>query len=86
MVCIFAAQWQSWPPGKPFDLGPGWFRRAADRDVEPAFVEHRGTGGGFRNVMRLYPGRGLGVVITANTTRSYDHDVLMRAVLDSVNP
>ena len=54
--------------------------------VEPAFVEHRGTGGGFRNVMRLHPGRGLGVVITADTTRSYDHDVLMRAVLDSVNP
>jgi hypothetical protein len=36
--------------------------------------------------MRLHPGRGLGVVITADTTRSYDHDVLMRAVLDSVNP
>jgi hypothetical protein len=36
--------------------------------------------------MRLHPGRGLGVVITAGTTRSYDHDVLMRAVLDSVNP
>jgi hypothetical protein len=36
--------------------------------------------------MRLHPGRGLGVVITAKTTRSYNQDVLMRAVLDSVNP
>jgi CubicO group peptidase (beta-lactamase class C family) len=64
-------------PGKPFDLGLGWFRRPADRDARPAFVEHWGTGGGFWNAMRLYPDLGLGVVVMANTTRAYDHPALM---------
>lgn len=68
-------------PGRPFDLGLGWFRRAADRHVQPAFVEHWGTGGGFWNAMRLYPELGLGVVVMANTTRAYDHDALMTALL-----
>ncbi|PRY51709.1 CubicO group peptidase (beta-lactamase class C family) [Geodermatophilus tzadiensis] len=67
-------------PGRPFDLGLGWFRRPADRDAHPAFVEHWGTGGGFWNAMRLYPGLGLGVVVMANTTRAYDHHVLMTAL------
>ena len=71
-------------PGKPFDLGLGWFRPATDRDATPPFVEHWGTGGGFWNAMRLYPGLGLGIVVMANTTRPYDHPVLMEAVVESL--
>jgi CubicO group peptidase (beta-lactamase class C family) len=68
-------------PGRPFDLGLGWFRRPADRDAQPAFVEHWGTGGGFWNAMRLYPDLGLGVVVMANSTRGYDHSAMMTALL-----
>jgi CubicO group peptidase (beta-lactamase class C family) len=68
-------------PGRPFDLGLGWFRRPADRNARPAFVEHWGTGGGCWNAMRLYPELGLGVVVMANTTRAYDHHALMTAVV-----
>jgi CubicO group peptidase (beta-lactamase class C family) len=68
-------------PGRPFDLGLGWFRRPADGPAQPSFVEHWGTGGGFRNAMRLYPDLGLGLVVMANTTRAYDHDALMAALL-----
>ena len=68
-------------PGKPFDFGLGWFRRPADRDAQPAFVEHWGTGGGFWNAMRIYPELDLGIVVMANSTRSYQHDLLMRAAV-----
>jgi CubicO group peptidase (beta-lactamase class C family) len=68
-------------PGKPFDVGLGWFRRPADRDSRPAFVEHWGTGGGFWNAMRIYPELDLGIVVMANTTRSYHHDALMQAAV-----
>ena len=71
-------------PGKPFDLGLGWFRRSADRQASPPFVEHWGTGLGYWNAMRLYPGLGIGIVVMANTTRPYDHGELMSAVLQSV--
>ena len=67
--------------GKPFDLGLGWFRRPQDRTVRPRFVEHWGTGGGFWNVMRLYPDLDLGIVIMANATQRYEHDAVMRAVV-----
>jgi len=70
--------------GKPFDLGLGWFRRSDDRDAAQSFVEHWGTGLGYWNAMRLYPGLGLGIVVMANTTRPYDHAALMSAVLASV--
>ena len=71
-------------PGKPFDLGLGWFRRPADRDAQPRFVEHWGTGGGFWNAMRLYPDLGLGLVVMANTTRAYGHAALMSALVAAV--
>jgi CubicO group peptidase (beta-lactamase class C family) len=67
--------------GRPFDLGLGWFRRPADRNARPAFVEHWGTGAGFWNAMRLYPDLGLGIVVMANTTRAYDHSALMTALV-----
>jgi hypothetical protein len=34
-------------PGRRFDLGLGWFRRAKRRDDEPPSVEHLGGGAGF---------------------------------------
>jgi CubicO group peptidase (beta-lactamase class C family) len=73
-------------PGRPFDLGLGWFRRPADRDATPTFVEHWGTGGGFWNAMRLYPDSDLGIVTMANTTGAYDHDAIMGAVHAAFQP
>jgi CubicO group peptidase (beta-lactamase class C family) len=62
--------------GKPFDHGLGWFRPPKERDRAPAFVEHYGGGGGYHNLMRLYPDRGLGVVVMGNST-SYDVDTVV---------
>ena len=45
----------------------------------PSFVEHYGGGGGYHNLMRLYPGRGVGVVVMGNST-SYDVDVVVDAL------
>ena len=45
----------------------------------PAFVEHLGSGGGYCNVLRIYPELDLGVAIMANTTRSYDHHAICTA-------
>ena len=65
-------------PGKPFDLGLGWFRKpTASRTMA---VEHLGAGGGFYNAMRLYPGIGLGIVAMANTTTAWDHAALFDAI------
>ena len=40
-------------PGKPYDLGLGWFRHGSRSD--PSHIEHLGGGAGFWNVIRLYP-------------------------------
>jgi CubicO group peptidase (beta-lactamase class C family) len=60
--------------GKPFDHGIGWFRRRTA--AAAPWVEHFGTGAGFWNVMRLYPDRGLGVVVMTNSTHGYDFEPL----------
>ena len=39
-------------------------------------MEHFGAGAGFWNVMRLYPDRGLGIVVMSNSTRMYDFEPL----------
>jgi CubicO group peptidase (beta-lactamase class C family) len=65
--------------GKPFDHGLGWFRPPKERDRAPAFVEHYGGGGGYHNLMRLYPDRGVGVVVMGNST-SYDVDTVVDAL------
>ena len=62
-------------PGKPFDHGLGWFRRPTAGSGD--WVEHFGSGVGFWNVMRLYPNRGIGVVIMSNTTKMYDFEPLV---------
>ncbi len=62
-------------PGKPFDHGFGWFRRPTNGIGD--WVEHFGAGAGFWNVTRLYPDRGVGVVVMANTTSTYDFEPLL---------
>jgi CubicO group peptidase (beta-lactamase class C family) len=66
-------------PGNPFDHGLGWFRRPGPGDDDR--VEHFGAGVGYWNVMRLYPRRGLGVVVMANTTRPYAFEPLLAAIV-----
>jgi CubicO group peptidase (beta-lactamase class C family) len=63
--------------GRKLDVGYGWFRRGADR-VKAEFWEHLGGGGGFWNMMRIYPSEGLGIVSMGNAT-SYDHDAVAEA-------
>jgi CubicO group peptidase (beta-lactamase class C family) len=62
--------------GKPFDHGIGWFRKPADANRIPGFVEHYGTGGGHWNAMRIYPDTGIAMVAMTNTTFSWDFDTL----------
>jgi CubicO group peptidase (beta-lactamase class C family) len=69
--------------GKRYDLGLGWFRPAKERDADPPFVEHLGGGAGFYNVMRIYPTRGVGVVVMGNVTR-YDIDAIAALALEDV--
>jgi CubicO group peptidase (beta-lactamase class C family) len=68
-------------PGKPFDHGIGWFRRPTKASGQ--WVEHFGTGAGFWNVMRLYPDRGLGVVVMTNSTAGYDFEPLFALLADA---
>ena len=68
--------------GKRFDHGIGWFRRPADSDRTPAFVEHYGTGVGFWNAMRIYPDDGLAMVAMANTTAQWNVDQLFTQLKD----
>ena len=62
-------------PGKPVDLGLGWYRNP-NSTSKPRHVEHVGAGGGFYNAMRIYPDADLGLVIMANTTAAFDHGAL----------
>jgi CubicO group peptidase (beta-lactamase class C family) len=65
--------------GQPFDLGLGWFRKPDQKNARPGFVEHYGSGGGYYNVIRIYPDLDLGVVIMANTTQAYNYDAICTA-------
>lgn len=62
--------------GKRFDHGIGWFRKPADANRDPAFVEHYGTGVGYWNAMRIYPDARLAMVAMTNTTFNWDFDHL----------
>ena len=62
--------------GKRFDHGIGWFRKPADADRDPTFVEHYGTGLGYWNAMRIYPEARLAMVAMTNTTFAWDFDHL----------
>jgi CubicO group peptidase (beta-lactamase class C family) len=68
-------------PGRPFEHGLGWFRRPTD--PRGAYVEHFGAGAGFWNVMRLYPGRGLGIAVMTNSTSGYDFEPLFARITEA---
>lgn len=54
--------------------GLGWFRRPSNPSGN--YVEHFGAGAGFWNVMRIYPDRGLGIAVMANSTTRYAFEEL----------
>jgi CubicO group peptidase (beta-lactamase class C family) len=64
--------------GRRIEVGLGWFRRGTRPDGD--FVEHLGGGAGFWTCMRIYPARGIGVVVMGNAT-SYDHDTIVRSAV-----
>ena len=69
--------------GKPYDLGLGWFPHGAtfsSTSPDDEWVQHYGGGGGFWNVLRVYPHRSLGVAVMGNTTRRWDVDALADVV------
>jgi CubicO group peptidase (beta-lactamase class C family) len=66
--------------GKRFDHATGWFRKPADSEKSPAFVEHYGTGGGYWNAMRIYPQRRLAIVAMTNTPTAWDVDRLFTQI------
>lgn len=65
--------------GRKLDVGLGWFRRGRDR-AQVDHLEHLGGGGGFWNMMRIYPTRGLAVLTMGNAT-AYDHEHVATAAL-----
>lgn len=67
--------------GKPFEHGIGWFRRPTSGRGD--WVEHFGAGAGFWNVMRLYPERGIGIVVMTNSTKTYDFEPLFALLSDA---
>lgn len=69
-------------PGKPFDHGIGWFRKPADAERAPGFVEHYGTGVGYWNAMRVYPELRLALVAMTNTSFAWNFDGLFTQLKD----
>lgn len=65
--------------GDKLDVGLGWLRPRSAKRSERRFVEHLGGGGGFFNVMRLYPDASLGIVVMGNATR-YDYEAIVQSV------
>jgi CubicO group peptidase (beta-lactamase class C family) len=70
--------------GRGIDVGLGWYRRGADRSTR-THLEHLGGGGGFWNMMRLYPQQKLGVLAMGNATR-YDHSIVADAARRATDP
>jgi len=68
--------------GKRFDHGIGWFRKPADAERVPGFVEHYGTGCGYWNAMRIYPELRLALVAMTNTSFAWDFDGLFTQLKD----
>ena len=66
--------------GRHIDVGLGWFRPSSARDAAVPFVQHLGGGAGFYNVLRIYPTRGIGIVVMGNATK-YDIDAVVAAAL-----
>ncbi len=56
-------------PGRPYDLGLGWFRPHDDHSPQ---VEHFGGGMGYWNLLRLNPQTTRGAAVMSNTTRHWN--------------
>jgi len=59
-------------------VGLGWCRPNETRNTD-TFLEHLGGGGGYFNVMRLYPRSSIGIVMMGNST-SYDYRRILAAI------
>jgi len=68
--------------GRKLDVGFGWFRRGKDASTKADHLEHLGGGGGFWNMMRIYPERQMGVLAMGNAT-GYDHASIAQAAADT---
>jgi CubicO group peptidase (beta-lactamase class C family) len=66
--------------GRKLKVGLGWFRRRPVRNSDEPHLEHLGGGGGFWNMMRIYPERRVGVLAMGNAT-TYDHHAVAEAVV-----
>lgn len=71
--------------GRRFEVGFGWFRRGKDVSGRARHLEHLGGGGGFWNMMRIYPSDRMGVLAMGNAT-SYDHAAIAQAAWSQASP
>ena len=62
------------------EQGLGWFRHGKVDPSDPPSVEHGGSGPGFRDVLRLYPSRGIAVIVLGNATQ-YHIDAAARLAI-----
>ena len=65
--------------GRVLDVGLGWLRPHGREQSE--FLEHPGGGGGYFNVMRIYPRAPVGIVVMGNST-SYNHRAILKLIED----
>jgi CubicO group peptidase (beta-lactamase class C family) len=66
-------------PGKPYDLGLGWFRPHGDHSPH---VEHFG-GMGYWNLLRLNPQTAHGAAVMSNTTRHWNITAFADAAIEA---
>jgi CubicO group peptidase (beta-lactamase class C family) len=67
-------------PGKPYDLGLGWFRPHGDHGPH---VEHLGGGMGYWNLLRLNPQTAHGAAVMSNTTRRWNITAFADAAIEA---
>lgn len=68
--------------GRTLDVGLGWFRRRREPAGTVPHLEHLGGGGGFYNVMRIWPRESCGLVLMGNATRYGQGRVIAAAAPD----
>jgi CubicO group peptidase (beta-lactamase class C family) len=70
-------------PGRPYDLGLGWFRPHGDHGPH---VEHLGGGMGYWNLLRLDPRTARGAAVMSNTTRHWNITAFADAAIEAAAP
>jgi CubicO group peptidase (beta-lactamase class C family) len=70
-------------PGRPYDLGLGWFRPHGDHGPQ---VEHFGGGMGYWNLLRLNPQTACGAAVMSNTTRRWNITAFADAAIEATVP